>query len=46
MDILGGKKPFNQEILKAYMDTFNFKGLELIEAMRIFFGNLLMFGDS
>ena len=45
-DFLGGSKPFNKEVLREYVECFDFGGMELDEALRYFLGTFLLPGEG
>ena len=45
-EFIGGSKPFNKDVLKAYVALFNFAGMELDEALRYFLGQFLLPGEG
>lgn len=46
MEILGSSDKINILILSKYIQTFNFKNMEVLFALRLLFSNFLMFGES
>lgn len=46
IEILGSPDKINILILSKYIQTFNFKNLDLLFALRILFSNFLMFGEA
>lgn len=46
MEILGSSDKMNILILSKYIQTFNFKNMEVLFALRLLFSNFLMFGES
>ena len=46
IEVLGGSGDFNKLIMKKYFDTFDFKNINVVDALRILFSNFLMFGES
>ena len=45
-DFLGGSKPFNKDVLREYVECFDFAGMELDEALRYFLGTFLLPGEG
>ena len=45
-EFIGGSKPFNKDVLKAYVALFSFAGMELDEALRYFLGQFLLPGEG
>ena len=45
-EYLGVIKPFNQEVLSHFVESFNFKDLEIDEAVRLFLGAFKINGEA
>ena len=45
-DFLGGSKQFNKDVLREYVECFDFAGMELDEALRYFLGTFLLPGEG
>lgn len=46
IEILGCHKDNCVEILRMYVNTFNFTDLTIVESMRLLSSNFLLFGES
>lgn len=46
IEILGAPDKLNILILQKYIETFNFKNMDVLFAMRVLFSNFLMFGEA
>lgn len=46
IEILGYHKEKCIKVMEGYINSFHFQGLSVVEGLRLFLSNFLMFGES